>query len=63
MGVELQHPMKPELTPEEAARSRFVSGIRSFILNDLAGDLRAFADHQHVGLDVAVKTTVDLDFA
>ena len=44
MGVELQHPMKPELTPEEAARSRFVSGIRSFILNDLAGDLRTAYD-------------------
>ena len=44
MGVELQHPMKPELTPAEAARSRFVSGIRSFILNDLAGDLRTAYD-------------------
>lgn len=44
MGVELQHPMKPELTSEEAARGRFVSGIRAFILNDLAGDLRAAYD-------------------
>ena len=44
MGVELQHPMKPELRPEEAARGRFVSGIRSFILNDLAGDLRKAYD-------------------
>lgn len=44
MGVELQHPMKPELTLAEAARSRFVSGIRSFILNDLAGDLRTAYD-------------------
>lgn len=44
MGVELQHPMKPELTGEEAARGRFVSGIRAFILNDLAGDLRTAYD-------------------
>ncbi|NRD89665.1 class I SAM-dependent methyltransferase [Sphingopyxis sp. BSNA05] len=44
MGVELQHPMKPELKPDEAARGRFVSGIRSFILNDLAGDLRTAYD-------------------
>lgn len=44
MGVELQHPMKPELTAEEAARGRFVSGIRAFILNDLAGDLRTAYD-------------------
>ena len=44
MGVELQHPMKPELTAEEAARGRFVSGIRAFILNDLAGDMRTAYD-------------------
>lgn len=44
MGVELQHPMKPELTADEAARGRFVSGIRSFILNDLAGDMRKAYD-------------------
>ncbi|SIN59776.1 Methyltransferase domain-containing protein [Parasphingorhabdus marina DSM 22363] len=44
MGVELQHPMKPELSPDEAARGRFVSGIRSFILNDLAADMRTAYD-------------------
>ncbi|WP_394730093.1 methyltransferase domain-containing protein [Altererythrobacter sp. GH1-8] len=41
MTVELQHPMKPEATPEEVARGRFTSGIRSLILNDLAGDMRS----------------------
>ncbi len=44
MGVELQHPMRPELTVDEAARGRFVSGIRAFILNDLATDLRTAYD-------------------
>jgi ubiquinone/menaquinone biosynthesis C-methylase UbiE len=39
MTVELRHAMKPEPTADEAARGRFVSGIRSFILNDLAADL------------------------
>lgn len=46
MGVELQHPMKPELSPDEAARGRFVSGIRSFILNDLAADMRTAYDRR-----------------
>lgn len=55
MGVELKHPMKPELTGEEAARGRFVSGIRSFILNDLAGDLRVAYD-QRAGPAFARKT-------
>jgi SAM-dependent methyltransferase len=41
MTLELQHAMKAEPTADEAARSRFVSGIRSFILNDLAADLGA----------------------
>jgi SAM-dependent methyltransferase len=41
MTLELQHAMKPQPTPDEAARGRFVSGIRSFILNDLAADLGA----------------------
>jgi ubiquinone/menaquinone biosynthesis C-methylase UbiE len=41
MTLELQHAMKAEPTPDEAARGRFVSGIRSFILNDLAGDLNS----------------------
>ncbi|WP_074203402.1 class I SAM-dependent methyltransferase [Parasphingorhabdus marina] len=36
--------MKPELSPDEAARGRFVSGIRSFILNDLAADMRTAYD-------------------
>lgn len=40
MPVELLHDMKPELTPDETARQRFVSGLRSFILNDLAADMR-----------------------
>lgn len=44
MDVELQHPMKPELSPDEAARGRFVSGIRAFILNDLAADMRTAYD-------------------
>ena len=41
MTVELQHPMKAHATPEEVARGRFTSGIRSLILNDLAGDMRS----------------------
>jgi ubiquinone/menaquinone biosynthesis C-methylase UbiE len=39
MTLELQHAMKATPTADEAARGRFVSGIRSFILNDLAADL------------------------
>ncbi|MEM7665551.1 MAG: class I SAM-dependent methyltransferase [Pseudomonadota bacterium] len=41
MTVELKHPMKADATPEEVARGRFVSGMRSLILNDLAGDMRS----------------------
>ena len=37
--LELQHAMKASPTRDEAARGRFVSGMRSFILNDLASDL------------------------
>lgn len=44
MTLALQHPMNPDKTPEELARGRFVSGIRSLILNDLAGDLKAAYD-------------------
>ncbi len=44
MSVGLQHGMKPELTADEAARGRFVSGIRSLILNDLAADMKAAYD-------------------
>ncbi|MEE4339792.1 MAG: class I SAM-dependent methyltransferase, partial [Erythrobacter sp.] len=41
MSVELQHPMKAQSTPDEIARGRFVSGMRSLILNDLAADMGA----------------------
>ena len=41
MTVELQHPMKADATPDEIARGRFTSGIRSLILNDLAADMRS----------------------
>ena len=41
MTLELQHAMKAHPTPDELARGRFVSAIRSFILNDLAGDLNS----------------------
>ena len=44
MTPELQHAMKPQMTPDEVARGRFVSGIRSLILNDLAADLRQAYD-------------------
>ncbi|MEM8725304.1 MAG: class I SAM-dependent methyltransferase, partial [Pseudomonadota bacterium] len=40
MTVELQHPMKADATPDEIARGRFTSGMRSLILNDLAADMR-----------------------
>jgi ubiquinone/menaquinone biosynthesis C-methylase UbiE len=40
MATTLQHAMRPNATAEESARGRFVSGLRSFILNDLASDLR-----------------------
>jgi ubiquinone/menaquinone biosynthesis C-methylase UbiE len=36
----LQHDMRPELSTDEHARQRFVSGLRRFVLNDLAGDMR-----------------------
>ncbi|KWV90795.1 hypothetical protein AUC45_05440 [Erythrobacter sp. YT30] len=38
--------MKPDATPEEIARGRFTSGIRSLILNDLAADMRAAYDRR-----------------
>ena len=44
MSVELHHPMNPERTAAEAARGRFVSGMRSFILHDLASDMRRAYD-------------------
>jgi ubiquinone/menaquinone biosynthesis C-methylase UbiE len=40
MVMALEHDLKPALTPDEIARSRFVSGLRSVILNEMAGDLR-----------------------
>lgn len=46
MTVELQHPMKPDATPEEVARGRFTSGIRSLILNDLAADMKSAYDRR-----------------
>ena len=46
MTVELQHPMKPALTPDETARGRFVSGIRSLILNELAADMKDAYDRR-----------------
>ena len=46
MVVELKHSMKPELGAEEAARQRFVSGLRGFVLSDLAGDLRRVYDER-----------------
>ena len=46
MTPALQHAMKPETTPDERARGRFVSGIRSLILNDLASDLRTAYDNR-----------------
>lgn len=46
MTVELQHPMKADATLEDSARGRFTSGIRSLILNDLAGDMRAAYDRR-----------------
>jgi SAM-dependent methyltransferase len=44
MVLSLKHALKPELTLEEAARQRFVSGLRGFILNDLAADMRKAYD-------------------
>ncbi len=44
MTPTLQHKMAPEMTVEDAARGRFVSGIRSLILNDLAADMRTAYD-------------------
>jgi ubiquinone/menaquinone biosynthesis C-methylase UbiE len=44
MVMSLKHEMKPDRTPDEIARARFVSGLRGFILNDLASDMRAAYD-------------------
>jgi len=44
MVLKLNHDMRPDSTPEETARMRFVSAFRSFILNDLAADMRSAYD-------------------
>ena len=36
----LKHDMRPQPTSEERARQTFVMGLRSFVLNDLASDMR-----------------------
>ena len=46
MTVELLHEMKPDARPDEAARQRFVSGLRSFVLNELAADMRSAYDRR-----------------
>lgn len=46
MSLTLRHDMQPDLTAEEQARGRFVSGMRGFILNDLASDLRTAYDER-----------------
>jgi ubiquinone/menaquinone biosynthesis C-methylase UbiE len=45
--LELKHAMRPQLLAEERARQNFVAGLRSFVLNDLADDMR-FAYESHV---------------
>ncbi|MGH8137522.1 MAG: class I SAM-dependent methyltransferase [Steroidobacteraceae bacterium] len=40
MAVTLNHDMKPTLHSDDVARQRFVSGLRMFVLNDLAADMR-----------------------
>jgi ubiquinone/menaquinone biosynthesis C-methylase UbiE len=42
----LEHAMRPERTAEEIARGRFVSGLRGFVLNDMAADLRRAYDER-----------------
>ncbi|MEI6457581.1 MAG: class I SAM-dependent methyltransferase [Pseudomonadota bacterium] len=44
MAVPLQHAMKPTPSAEDIARQRFVSGLRTFVLNDLAADMRRAYD-------------------
>jgi len=38
--LELKHEMRPNLYAEDRARQNFVAGLRSFVLNDLASDMR-----------------------
>lgn len=46
MVLALQHELRPQPKSDELARQRFVSGIRSFILNDLAADMRTVYDRR-----------------
>lgn len=42
--LQLKHAMRPQHSAEDIARGRFVSGLRAFILNDLAQDMRTAYD-------------------
>lgn len=44
--LQLKHAMRPRHSADDVARGRFVSGLRSFILNDLAADLRSAYDER-----------------
>jgi ubiquinone/menaquinone biosynthesis C-methylase UbiE len=44
--LELKHEMRPELHADERARQNFVAGLRSFVLGDLADDMRFAYDHR-----------------
>jgi SAM-dependent methyltransferase len=46
MVLTLKHAMAPARTPDDLARGRFVSALRSFILNDLAQDMRVAYDRR-----------------
>ncbi len=46
MVLQLKHAMRPQQSAEDVARGRFVSGLRSFILNDLAQDMRQAYDER-----------------
>ena len=42
----IHHELAPSPDADAAARGRFVSAIRGFILNDLAGDLKYAFDER-----------------
>ncbi len=46
MIPQLNHEMRPTLNTEDMARGQFVSGLRSFILHDLAADMRYAYDNR-----------------
>lgn len=46
MPQPLQHSLQSDLSREQAARQDFVSGLRAFILNDMADRLRASYDRE-----------------